>query len=97
MTPDPLDSLKGFYDECHSAPVPDSLLTPPRGPWWRGLLVPLLGLGLGCAVAIALVQTPPEASASVGMDTARAFALRVLPLPPSETRSERTGRGPWSA
>ena len=80
MTPDPLDALKGFYDECQAAPVPESLVQPPRTPWWLRLIVPLGGVGVGGALALAILAAPAPSSREIGIKAAQELAYRSLAL-----------------
>jgi len=75
MSTDPLDHLKSFYDDCRTAPVPESLTSQPvKLPWWLRLSVPIAGLTLGGLLALLLIAMPNQASPGAGADAARALS-----------------------
>lgn len=98
MNPDPLDSLDAFYQECHVAPVPDSLAGT-RPPHWTRWLIPAGGLGLGFAIALAIVAAPSKANDAEAVNAARALArsrYRQSAPPARKMGSETVRRTRWS-
>ena len=75
MTNDPLDHLEAFYQNCHTAPVPQT--TKPKLPFWT---VPAMGLGFGGALALVLMILPlPMPNEEQAERAARALAGARMP------------------
>jgi hypothetical protein len=107
MTPEPIDPLQSFYNDCHLAPVPDSLtVVPAMLPWWCRLLVPAGGLGFGGLLALVLLTSGSSPTKQEALEATRNFArakydfaMNQKPIaPPKEhLHSERKALGgrPW--
>jgi hypothetical protein len=86
---DPIEHLDSFYEECHMAPVPATLLTQPiRLPVWVRLAIPVSSLSFGAVLAGLLIAGSFGESQQHGLEASRAWTRAQFNL--AERTSQRT-------